>query len=100
MSDIYTAAADVDVSFVQHFDLSDAIEKMALPEQKALFDTALNKVVEYEAATPLFMFGESYSFPIDHHCGLTTYIKQTGFPDLNEYYTMLKWYKRLEGLHN
>lgn len=109
VGDIYPAAADVDVSFVQHFDrypyhlffdLSDAIEKMAQPEQKALFDTALNKVVEYEAATPLFMFGESYSFPIDHHCGLTTYIRQTGFPDLNEYYTTLKWYKRLEGLHN
>ena len=109
VSDIYAVAVDVDVSFVQHFDrypyhlffdLSDAIEKMAQPEQKALFDTALNKVVEYEAATPLFMFGESYSFPIDHHCGLTTYIRQTGFPDLNEYYTTLKWYKRLEGLYN
>ena len=89
MSDIYTAAADVDVSFVQHFDrypyhlffdLSDAIEKMALPEQKALFDTALNKVVEYEAATPLFMFGESYSFPIDHHCGLTTLYQTNRLP--------------------
>ena len=107
--DIYTAAADVDVSSVQHFDrypyhlffdLADAVEKTASPEQKELFESALDKVVEYEAATPLFMSGESYSFAVDRHCGLTTYIKQVAFPDLNEYYTTLKWYKRLDGLRN
>lgn len=106
---IYAAATDVDVASVQHFDrysyhlffdLSDVVGKLASPVQNALFDAALNKVVEYEAATPLFMSGESYSFPIGRHCGLTTYIEQAGFPDLNEYYMTLEWPGRLYGAVN
>lgn len=102
--DIHAAATDVDVSSIQHFDrypyhlffdLSDAVEKMASPQQNALFNTALDKVVEYQASTPFFMSGQSYSFPIRRHCGLTTYIEQVGFPGLNGYYTTLKWHKRL-----
>lgn len=101
---IRPTAANVNLSSLQHFDrypyhlffdLSDAVEKTVSQQQKELFDAALDKVIEYQAATPLFMSGESYSFSIRRHCELTTYIEQAAFPKLNQYYATLKWYKRL-----
>lgn len=97
---IYANDLSVDASSVQHFnrnsyhlffDLSDVIGRIATDEQTSRYERALASVVEYAAATPLFMQGYPYAFTIDSHCGLTTYIPQSHFPALNEEYEALEW---------
>lgn len=102
VGEVCANGAEVDAASVQHFnrhahhlffDLSDAVGAMAAGEQKERFDAALGRVVEYAAATPSFMLGQSYSFTIRKHCGLTVYIPQPGFPALNRLYGDLGWCK-------
>lgn len=75
------------------FDLSDYVETLANPDQKTDYEKALSEVVVYQAATPLFMSGYPYSFFIFKHCGLTTYIEQPQFSNLNQAYRQLGWSK-------
>ncbi len=90
---------EVNTAFIQHFnrnayhlffDLSDYLRTIATQEQFTAYENALSKVVEYQAATPQFMIGYPFSFNIYSHCGLTTYIRQEGFPELNEAYENLR----------
>jgi Clostripain family. len=95
----------INVDAIQHFnrnvhhlffDLSDYIQTIATTQQFNNYQNVLYKVVEYQAATPQFMVGYPYFFTISKHCGFTTYIKQTQFPNLNNEYDKLSWAKAIE----
>ena len=73
------------------FDLSDYMETLAEPDLLTDYEKALSEIVVYQAATSLFMSGYPYSFLIRKHCGLTTYIEQPQYPDLNQAYQQLGW---------
>ena len=73
------------------FDLSDDMEALADSGQLTNYEKALSDVVVYQAATPLFMPGYQYSYMIFKHCGLTTYIEQPQFPDLNQAWEQSGW---------
>jgi len=99
---IQTNQIENDVTFFQHFnrnsyrlffDLSDYIQSIATPEQFSVYQQALARVVTYQAATPQFMPGYAFSFNIRNHCGLTTYIRQEAFPNLNAAYNETSWTK-------
>ncbi|MCL2651630.1 MAG: clostripain-related cysteine peptidase [Candidatus Azobacteroides sp.] len=90
----------VDVSNIQcfnrnsyhlFFDLSDYVETLANPDQISDYEKTLSEVVIYQAATSQFMSGYPYSFLIRKHCGLTTYIEQPQYPDLNQAWQQLGW---------
>ena len=98
-------ASTVDVSNIQpfnrnvyhlFFDLSDYVEALADSNQLTDYENALSEVVVYQAATPLFMPGYQYSFMISKHCGLTTYIEQPQFPDLNQAWEQTEWGRALQ----
>ena len=95
----------INIDAIQHFnrnahhlffDLSDYIQTIATAQQFNNYQNVLSKIIEYQAATPQFMVSYSYSFTINKHCGLTTYIKQTQFPNLNNEYDKLSWAKAIE----
>jgi hypothetical protein len=97
---IYADNKELDISSIQHFnrnsyhlffDLSDQVYALATQEQKDNYDHILSQIIEYQAATPQFMPGYLHSFIIRRHCGLTTYIKQELFSDLNHEYDKLSW---------
>lgn len=77
------------------FDLKEYIYSLT-DDQTALFrfETALSNVVEYQGATPRFLSGLTNSFIIRNHCGVTTYIPQSQFPNLNKQYKLTSWEKR------
>ena len=74
------------------FDLEEAVETIA-PDKLSAFRTALGNAIEYSAATPYFTKGQNYFLTINRHCGLTTYLPQKSFPDLNEEYRRTTWHK-------
>jgi len=95
---------ECEIAFFQHFnrnshrlffDLSDYIQSIATPEQFSAYQRELSHVVTYQAATPRFMPGYTFSFNIRSHCGLTTYIRQNAFPDLNAAYDETNWAKAI-----
>ncbi|MDR3286079.1 MAG: hypothetical protein LBT27_01380 [Prevotellaceae bacterium] len=97
---IYNNNAAFDIGNIQHFnrnqhhlffDLSDFIEIISTNQQKADYEQIIFQIVEYQDATPQFMRNYEYSFTINKHCGLTTYIKQALFPNLNAEYDNLNW---------
>ncbi|WP_407430019.1 clostripain-related cysteine peptidase [Arcticibacter sp.] len=74
------------------FDFGDYFERLVLDAHS--LQTALSQCVVYKVATPDFM--PSYGgFEVKSHSGLTTYIPQEKYPNLNEAYKELKWYKQL-----
>lgn len=97
--------SQVDVSALQHFnrnnhhlffDLREYV--CALTDDQTLldsFDAALANVVEYQSATPQFLYGLSYWFAVRSHCGFTTYIPQAGFSELNSRYGSTAWYRAI-----
>ena len=92
--------ADINLSDIQYFnrnayhlffDLSDYMEALSNSEQLTNYEKILSEIVVYQAATPLFMNGYPYSYIIRKHCGLTTYIEQPQYPELNQAYQQLGW---------
>jgi len=72
------------------FDLEEYLT-MRCPERADEIHAAIGDIVEYSAATPSFIKGYTNGFDINRHCGITTYIPQSGFPDLNEDYARTAW---------
>lgn len=68
------------------FDLGDYVERIASVQEYARFEGQLGKTVLYKAATPYFI-----SFPINKFSGLSSYIPQSYYPDLNGFYKTLEW---------
>ena len=101
VKEIFSGAyTEINISDIQHFnrnaaplffDLSDYMEVLADGEQRANYEKTLSEIVVYQASTPLFMTGYPYSFFIRKHCGLTTYIEQSKYPELNQAYRQLGW---------
>ncbi|MDR2126784.1 MAG: hypothetical protein LBP63_08140 [Prevotellaceae bacterium] len=98
--EIYDSEANINIDNIQHFnrnkyhlffDLSDYIQTMANPQQLTNYQNIISQIIEYQAATPKFMTGYPYSFIINNHCGITTYIKQSQFPYLNSEYDKTAW---------
>lgn len=72
------------------FDLEEYMEAAA-PGKTEEVHNILSRTVEYAAATPGFMTDTPYGFEIRRHCGLTVYIPQAEYPELNERYEVLAW---------
>lgn len=80
-------------NYTLFFDLAEYLESRA-PEREVEINAAINNAVEYAANTSTFMPGNSYNgFQIYRHCGITTYIPQSKFPELNEEYYKTAWYQ-------
>lgn len=81
-------------SYSLFYDLSDYMQSL-LPSQEAEeIEKAIDDCVLYRASTPYLYNG----ITVDKHCGLTTYILQSGLPYLNECYTQTAYWQWLHGL--
>lgn len=76
------------------FDLKEYLETRS-PEKSPAISAAIDAAVEFAACTDSFIPGYNNGFEIRRHCGLTTYIPQSAFPDLNEEYRHTGWYRRI-----
>lgn len=76
------------------FDFEDYFSRMLENDDlKKELTSLVEKCVVYKAATPVFFESGFNSFEINKHSGLTTYIMQDIFPELNQAYKKLSWYK-------
>lgn len=78
------------------FDLGELISHIGNKEQVKSFNAILEKVVEYQASTPVFMSGYANSFTITAHSGITVYIEQNDLETLNSFYRKTRWRKFIE----
>ena len=76
----------------RYFDLGECLERMATAVQWTELEPLFSEIVVWKAATPTFMSGYN-GFTIERHSGLTTYIEQELFPELNEAYRLTEWYQ-------
>ena len=80
------------------YDLRDILVQAGIsdPELQEL-DQALDACVLYKAATPYFMNGTQYGFPITSHCGFSMYLPSRGSSFLDNYYkTHIAWNQATE----
>lgn len=104
VADVLNAPLNVaDLGSIQHFDrtsqhafydLSDYLEAVSTLPLAAYYE-ALDNTVVYAAATPYFMNGYPYSFPIKSHSGLTVYVRDDRFDVLNTAYEDLDFFGRI-----
>ena len=73
------------------FDLDDYMSGIGVASYDR-FASQLEKTVLYKAATPSMLMG-SGGFYINHYSGLSTYIWQDQYQNLNSVYRQLEWYK-------
>jgi hypothetical protein len=81
--------------YCRYFDFAQTVEKLASESQYTAFSKQLDKVVVWKAATNRFLVGQ-YGFLINRHSGLTTYIKQTVYPEINAAFENSSWYKAIQ----
>ena len=89
----------------KYFDLGHAVENLVSASDYNTFNTQMEKTVVWKASTKRFMlhnYGDgspNYSsydgFFIKRHSGISTYIKQNVFPELNSAYEESLWYKAI-----
>ncbi len=72
------------------FDLDEWVEEVVDPDEYEAFRAQLERTVVWKAATETFMAGQN-GFTVRRHSGLTTYVEQDAFPDLNQAYRRLSW---------
>lgn len=72
------------------FDLDEWVEEVADPDEYEAFRAQLERTVVWKAATETFMAGQN-GFTVRRHSGLTTYVEQDAFPDLNQACRRLSW---------
>lgn len=77
----------------RYFDFMECMGRLATEEQYNALKGLMEKVVVWKASTPHFLRWEKDGFPIEHHCGLTTYVEQDVFPRLNASYRETAWYR-------
>ena len=77
------------------FDLDDYVSHILTAEDGTFdqdsynsFRSALNYAVIFEDSTPSFL-----GLPIDHHCGVSVYIKSSDDAAINSFYKTLDWNK-------
>ena len=74
------------------FDLGHTIENIV--SDYSAFSSQLEKTVIWKASTASFLPGQS-GFNISYHSGLTTYIEQAVYPELNAKFKNSKWYQAI-----
>jgi hypothetical protein len=79
----------------RYFDFAHAVEKLAPESRYATFNEQLEKVVVWKAARENFLLGYN-GFLIERHSGLTTYIEQDVYPELNSAFRNSSWYKAIQ----
>jgi len=73
-------------------DFAHALENIVSAERYAVFKKQLDRTVVWQIATKNFM--PNYDgFAVNRHCGLTTYIEQAVYPDINAACESSKWFK-------
>lgn len=74
------------------FDFEDYhTQLLATEEERQELKRLINACVTWKAATPYFMLGYN-GFKIDKHSGMTSYVIQDSYPNLNESYHKMSWY--------
>lgn len=69
------------------YDFDDFIKQLATDEQYGRFQTAIGKLITYEAHTKNAYFAALHdSMPIDRCCGLTVFVPQQSIPKINDWY--------------
>src|SRR5690606_35872036 len=76
------------------FDFEDYYRRKA-PGATSDLTTLLENIVVYKAATPRFIPSQ-LGFEINNHSGLTTYVPQARFPNLNDRYGGFAWAAAVE----
>lgn len=74
------------------FDLDEWAEAVASPEEYEAFCVQLEHTVVWKASTATFMTGQN-GYTIRRHAGLTIYVEQDAFPELNDAYRRSAWYR-------
>lgn len=74
------------------YDLGGYLNQITTPAEKASLEQALNKAVIYKAATASFM-PNANGFEIKQHSGLTLYIPDPHYPELNDARLKLKLFQ-------
>lgn len=83
--------------FSRHYfyDLKDILVQAGItPEEEALLQQALDRCIQYKAATPSFIS----SFSINHYSGLSMYLPSMGTALLDKYYRERIAWNRATGL--
>lgn len=75
------------------YDLGDYVNVMG-GDGKAAFEEQLARTVVYKVTTPK-MFGEE--IPSDRYSGLSCYIPQSRWQDMNDFYSTLEWAQTVYG---
>lgn len=80
------------------YDLRDILVKAGISAgELEELDAALAECVLYKAATPFFMNGSQYGFPITDHCGFSMYLPSRGTDALSTFYkTYITWNQATE----
>ena len=76
------------------YDLGDYVNVMGIEEYKAAFREQLARTVVYKVATEK-MFGEE--IPSDRYSGLSCYIPQSRWQNMNGFYSTLEWAQTVYG---
>ena len=81
-------------AYSRYFDFAHVMENLASESDYRAFNAQMEKTVVWKISTTGFLTNQ-YGFSIDHHCGLTTYIKQDVYPGLNSFFENTSWYKAI-----
>ena len=76
------------------YDLGDYVSVMGSGDGKAAFEEQLARTVVYKVATRTFN-GEE--IPSDRYSGLSCYIPQSRWQDMNDFYSTLEWAQTVYG---
>jgi len=78
----------------RYFDLGHVMEHLVSDSQYASFLVQMGKTVVWKDHTKRFMVGQG-GFMIEQHSGLTTYIQQSVYPQINAAYESSSWYNAI-----
>ena len=76
------------------YDLGDYVSVMGSGDGKAAFEEQLARTVVYKVATRTFNGKE---IPSDRYSGLSCYIPQSRWQDMNDFYSTLEWAQTVYG---
>lgn len=73
------------------FDLAHWVEQFATAEQYAQFQARMDAAIPFKAATAEFI-----GLSINHYGGISCYIPNPDYPNLNSYYKQLAWNQKIK----
>ena len=78
----------------RYFDFAHTVRNIVSDADNKTFVDQLERTVVWKASTKNFLLNDR-GFYINHHSGLTTYIEQNVYPELNSVYRNSSWYKAI-----